>query len=334
MAYGQGSDCWIGIGEESTWGTSVSRTKFFQPVSVGMKAEITRGYSRTIYSLDPQRSFISRQRALGDIELEFLYSNHLKLLKHALGGSTIAQIGTTAAYKAEFARTNTAGAWTQLPAGLSVEVNEGIENYIHDGQKVNQLELRFQPDQLPSGVFSFVGRKATLNTSASSPTFGLDADMITPAQCSVFIGTTDWSAEVKGVTITVGNGLDAERGRMGSNLIKEPVRTQRPDTMVRLDLEYNDTTKALVADFLAGTAKSIMVKALGAAIGTNQQTFMVELPNCVIEDGFPTPSDTGIIPLTLSLKALAQAGGASWNNTVSSMGGAIRITVISTETSI
>lgn len=336
MASGQGSDCWVGIGEESTWGTSVSRTKFFQPVSLTPKVEINLGYSRTMYSLDPQRKFVQRRRSVGDVELEFLYSNHLKLLKHALGGSTIAQIGTTTAYKAEFARTTTAGAWAQLPNGLTVEVNEGIENYLHVGCKVGQLEIRLQPDQLPSGVFSLVGKDGSLNGSPSTPSFGSDTDMITPSQVAVYIGTTDYSAEVKSISFTIGNGLDAERGRMGSVNIKEPVRTQRPDTMVRLELEYNDTTKGLVADFLAGTSKSIRATATGAAIGASgqNQTFMIECPNCAIEDGFPAPSDTGIIPLTLSLKAMAQAGGASWQNTVSGMGGSIRITCITSETSI
>jgi hypothetical protein len=134
---------------------------------------------------------------------------------------------------------------------------------------------------------------------------------------TVTIDGTNMSVDARNVEATIGNALDGERGRYGSVYPKEAVRSgQRPDCMIRLELDYTDATKALVAKLLSGAAVSVKAKAVGAAIGATGQnlTYMFEAPNCTIEEGFPAPGDSGQIPLSLSLKAMP-AAAASFANT-------------------
>lgn len=323
-----GANAWAGIGEESTWGTAVARTKFFEILSSSLKVEQNTGFSRVTRGLDPQRRFIARQRAVGDLTTEVMYDGYLKLLKHLTGNTVSAAITAGQSYRHQFARA------AALPAGLSVEVNSDQQNYLFEGCKINQCVFKFETEELASAIWSVVGETGTVQ-SASTPTFPTDR-VILP-QYGVFAwGATDYSEHVRSVEITVGNSLDGERRRIGTNTIKEPVRgSQRPDVMWRVELEHNDVTAALVVDFLAGTqrkAKLTYDSAINIGASTDKYLIKFESPASYITDCFPPVSDPGILPLTMELRPVA-ALAADFDLNSAQMG-AIKISVQNSEAAI
>ena len=328
MAYGYSFDTWIGAGKESTWGTAVPRTRFYGIESASLKQEITKVWSKELRSRDPRCPITARQRGVGDVTLTPYYEGLEMLWQAALFGSTSKQL-VTGAYLWQFSRQTNAGVYAQVPAGLTLEENLGLESYLFAGAVVNQATLKCPANDYPSLQLSLASKGVALNASPSTPTFVADALIVQPGQCSVSIGGTDMSAQIDNVEITWGNSLDVESGQFGSTSIRQPVVKGRADTTLKLSLKYSDASKALVAAFLAGTAQSVKVTYSGGVIGATAYNYklMVECPTCTITDGFPAPSSEGALPLDLSLTAYATASGAAWDDATCTMGGAIRVSV-------
>lgn len=328
MGYGYSFDTWIGAGKESTWGTSVARSKYFGIESASLKQELTKIWSKELRGRDPRCPNTARARGVGDVTLTPYYEGMGLLWEAALFGSTSKQL-VAGAYLWQFSRQTNAGAYAQVPAGLTIEENLGIENYLFAGAVVNQATLKCPANDYPSLQLSMASKGVALNASPSTPTFIADSLIIQPSQCAVTIGGTDFSDQVENVEITWGNSLDVESGRFGSTNIKPPTVKGRADCTAKLTLKYGDASKALVAAFLAGTAQSLKIKYTGGAIGATayNYTLMIELPSCTITDGFPAPSGEGPLPLELDLTAYATASGALWDDATCGMGGAIRVSV-------
>ena len=317
MANAQGASVYVMYGKESTAGTPVTRTKAIEPLNAGVRVERSVGYSRTIRGLDPQRSFTRRLRGVGPFGFEMFFAGIEELLRQCTFGSKTTTI-VSGAYRHEFARTTDTGVYAAVPAGLSFEQHVDIENYLFTGVKCGQAVLSFPVDEMPSVAMDLVAMSGALNGTPTDPTglFPSDTHKITPDMITVTIDGTNMSIDARNVEATIGNAIDGERGRYGSINPKEAVRSgQRPDCMVRLELDYTDVTKGLVAKLISGASVSVKVAAAGAAIGATGQnlTYMFEAPNCTIEEGFPAPGDSGQIPLSLSLKAMPAAASAFTN---------------------
>jgi len=83
----------LGIGEESTYGTAVTRDKFIEITSDGLTVEEERVESATLNALYHDEDNVKRGSISvnGDIECEMRYSGMEKLLKHALGTVSTAE---------------------------------------------------------------------------------------------------------------------------------------------------------------------------------------------------------------------------------------------------
>lgn len=327
-----GANAWVGIGEESTWGTAAARSKFFEVTNMGVRLEKQIGFSRTVRGLDPTRKYDQFEIARGELEMELYYEGMLKLWKHLLYGTNTSTV--TGGAHHSFSRQTVGSDWAPLTNGLTVESEQDDANWLFTGMYINQAVFNFTPDQYPTVGLSMIGKTAAVNNTPSTPTFAADSRIILPNHCAFSFGATDYSTEVKSISITVGNSLDGERRRIGSTNPKQPVRSStRPDISIALDMEYNDSTSSLIADFIAGTSKDITITCLGDTIsGSTRYTFKLEFPNCVIDSAFPTIGDPGIIPLPVNLRPLVAANASFDVN--NGMGGAIRLTAITNETSI
>lgn len=328
MAYGYSFDAWIGAGKESVWGTTVPRTRFYGIESSSLKYEATKTYSKELRSRDPRCGNTTRSRGVGDIVVTPYYEGLGMLLEAALFGSKSKQL-VAGANLWQFSRTNTSGNYAQVPAGLTIEENLGLESYLYGGVVVNQATLKCPANDYPSLSLSCASKSVALNATPSTPTFTSDSLIVQPSQCSVSVGGTDFSAMVENVEITWGNSLDLEASCFGSTNIRQPLVKGRADCTAKLSLKYSDASKSLVASFLSGATVGLKVKYVGAAIGATayNYTLMVELPTCVISDGFPAPSSEGPLPLDVNLTAVATASGSSWDDATCGMGGALRVSV-------
>lgn len=326
-----GANAWIGVGEETTWGTAVARAKFFEIISGAIRAEKQIGFSRASRLLDPQRKFTARERAAGDLELELFYVGvPALLLKHLLGDVVTSTLTVGESYRHEIARA------IALPTGLSIETEMDQQNFLAVGCNIAQAVFALAPGQVPSATFSIAGRSVSDNTgSESSPTFPADRPLL-PDEASVTIGGVDYSTSISSITITIGNSLDAERARMDSRFVKPPVRSgDRPDITISIEAEHDDATDALVSAFLNGTEQEVTIEYLSAtSIGASADKYRMKLefPKCVHLNTFPEVRDPGILPLSIELQALAAAAADFDNN--SGQTGGVKITVDNDEATL
>lgn len=331
--YSYGANAWVGIGEESTWGTAVARTVFWECISNGLKHDIQKGFSRVSRGLDATRSFTAREMGRGALSMELLFESQLKLFKHLMGDSTTSSI-VTGAYRHEFVRT------ASLPTGLTVESEVDQQNFLFTGCKVQQAVIRVAPNEYPQIDADLVSYGCTVNSTPSSPADGSFSQKVIQPAFAVLTagsaGSTDYSQYVMGVEITIGNSLDGERRRIGSTRVKEPTRSAtRPDIQIRLDMEHNDVTAQWVTDFLAGTDQDLAIKFTSTTniTGSTPYAFWLECPVATITDCYPLVNDPGVVPLSVTLQP-KYAAAAAFDYTTTAKAGALKITVHNSEASI
>lgn len=325
-----GAQTWIGIGQESAWGSAAARTKFLEVISDALRVEKTIESSRVARGLDPQRTFTAFQIARGAIETELMYEGSLELLYHLLGSKVSSVLTAAQSNRHQIARA------ASLPTGLTIESERDQQNFLFLGQKIGQAVLRFVVDQYPSVEWSFTGSDGTDNTgSESTPVFPTDSPIL-PEHGKITIGGTDYSAESMSVEVTIGNALDGERRRIGAVTPKVPVRSStRPEVRIRIDAEHNSVTDAIVAAFLAGTDQEVTleyVSTLDIGSSADKFRFKLECPICEIVEAFPTVSDPGILPLPIEL--WAKYAPASAFDVDSGQDGAVKITVDNAQATI
>lgn len=316
-----GANTWLGIGEESTWGTSVARTKFFEFVNEGLQIDKQIAFSRVARGLDPVRSFVQFEIGRGEVGMEMMYAGYLKWLKHLLGTATDTTLTATKSYRHEFVRA------AVLPEGLTVEVNLDQQNLLFVGMRVAQAVLRCTPDVYPEILLSLSGKTGTINGSPSTPTFATDRP-ISPSTAVLTIGGVDYSGECSSVEFTIGNALDTERRQIGATTPKPAVRGKsRPEVEIKMQFEHSSLTKDLMADFKNGTERAVKLKYTGGVIGTSTDPYiyMIECPACDITAASPGVNDPGIPDMPLSLTAKSAVAGAFEN--VSANAGAIKVTI-------
>jgi hypothetical protein len=86
----------IGLGEESEWGTSVVRTKFFEINSDGLVVEEDRLHSEAIPQVYSDINEVSQSNinAGGEVEAEIRYQGHELLFKHAMGSISTSEVAS------------------------------------------------------------------------------------------------------------------------------------------------------------------------------------------------------------------------------------------------
>lgn len=303
MALGFGHESYIGIGEESTWGTSVARDKFFEYNSHGLAVEERKLISPSLFRVGIHKDRVVQGHVAvgGDINLNPQYGGGwLRLLKHGMGGlATIAVDPTNAAN----VRQHTFTIADSLPTGLSVEVDEDTTAFLLEGCKVSQLRFRIATESLLEVTASVIGQEVTTVT-ATSPTFATDP-LIKDSDAVL-----TWNAGsvcVREAEVVLSNNLTADRRCLNDRFVKEPVRGAKLAVTGRFVAEFENTT--LYTDFRNGTNRALRLRFTGsAAQGSYNYEFDMQCNvSKLMSGGMPPVDDAGPIIVEHSFQAFRDA---------------------------
>lgn len=302
-----GSECWIGLGEESTWGTAVTRINFYDVMRSTLKHDKVDGVLRGLRGLEPVEYFDAMELCRGEIEMEFWYQGFLKWFKHLMGSTDTTTI-EAGCFRHEFVRT------AALPTGLTIEQNYDDENFLFTGCKINQGVLTFRPREAASASFSVGGKAGAENASPSVVTDASfpDEKLILPTHGVITMGgagALDFSEYCQECRVTVGNALDLERPRFGSVYPKAAVRSGgKPDITIDLTLEYNNETHQIVQDFMNDQDQKFTLKFTSdeTIVAGRYYTFMVEAPASRLSAGanFPEINGAGIQTISVQMRPI------------------------------
>lgn len=255
MALGLGHASFLGIAEESVWGTPVARTDFIEYNQHSIGVEERKLISPSLYRIGTHKNRIQRGAVAvgGDIVFNPQYEGWLKILKHAMGGlATIAIDPTNAATVHQHTFTIA----DALPNGLTLELQEDpATSFVVEGCKVDQIAFRISTESLMEVTASVVGQDVNA-AAASTPTFDTTTPIIKDSDA-----TLTWNAGsvcVKEAEIVLANNLTRDRRCLADRLIKEPVRGGKLAVSGRFVAEFDSTT--LYDDFRNGTFRALRLR--------------------------------------------------------------------------
>lgn len=328
MAYGSGLSAQVGIAAETTVGTAVTVTKFFEFLDEGIAFSPTwlrgeglkagQAYSRV------SRVAQSRVTVAGDMTMEHADRGGMGLWwKHCLGSSaTAVQIGTTTAYQ----QIHIPGSSGKVGLGLTVQVGRPqtdavVRPHTYSGCKVVGWEFSCSDNEIAKLKLTLDGWNEATGTGLAAASYTAAAGVFSFEDASTFTlgGTastggspsmitittgTAVSTLVKGVTITGSTPLAVDRYGLGNaGVKKEQIDNGFPTVQIKLDAEYTSRTE--LYDLLkANTTTALQLDfTQGDAGGSNPFRLSFIAPACKVVEGSPAVSGPDLVQSSYTLEA-------------------------------
>lgn len=323
MATGSGLDAQIGFGEEVTWGTGVTVTRFLEFNSEGLEMEPTwleptglragQKYKRV------NRVRRSRKNVTGDVVVEHATRGMGLLWKHALGSTgTAEQITTTTAYS----QIHTPGDFRTL--GLTVQVGRPepssgtVRPHTFSGCKVTEWEFSLESDEIPTLSLTMDGRDETLATALATASYTAGSQIFDFSQATLKLGGTPATASGE-TTVTGGTAVSTivnsisisgeapkadERYGIGNlGLKSEQLENDTPTVTGSLSAEFSKVELYDVFD--ARTTTALELTFTGAAIGVSGEvdTLSFILPAVKLKTASPTVEGPDIVSMDTEFEA-------------------------------
>src|SRR5687768_2099581 len=121
MSQGQGYAAYAGIGVESTYGTAVAGSKWFQIVSESMKGKRGRIPSKVLGQLSMGRTTRGKAVVGGGFSMQMHWNGFERIIADAFGASSVTTSGSDP-------YTHTYALKAALPVGLTVLINRDAAN--------------------------------------------------------------------------------------------------------------------------------------------------------------------------------------------------------------
>lgn len=301
MATGAGIAGQLGLAAESTWGTPVTVTRFYELISESISYEIARIESEGIRS--EQRVIRSddwtpgTKRVSGSVELELSTKNMALVFVHALGGLSTSGAGPY---------THTITPATLTGKGLTVQVgrpsSDGtVQPFTFDGVKITAWELAFELDQIVKLTLELVGQDQTTGTALATASYTASNSLLAFTHGAITVGGS--AVKVKSGTIRGENPLNLDRVFLGDTTINEPIENGRR--------EY---TFDLACEFESLTALNRIVNGTEAALSvafTRSTDSITVTGNLRFDEGMPALEGFDVLEQPLSGKFVATAADST-----------------------
>jgi hypothetical protein len=211
MSQAFGDNSWIGVGVESTFGTPVARTKFFEFMSESVKLDAGLEARSSLRGRSRNRRGQKKHAVAGTVEFQLQVDGMEVFLKNALGSSSTSGAGPY---------THTISLARALPTGLSVELNRDASNiggssaFLYDGCQIAKMTLKHSPGDFLKMSVDLVGEGDSSLVAVSTPTFATFVGWDWDSFAATINGV---SVSIKDLEITLDNNLATERYNLGSN---------------------------------------------------------------------------------------------------------------------
>lgn len=305
MAIPSGLSAQIGFAEESTYGTPVTVTRFYEFREESLKLDVQRIESSALRAnarvLRSDRWAAGRKSVEGDVTFELANKSFGLLAKHAFGGIVTAQPdagGNPTVYK----HTVTPG---DLPISLTgqvgrTDVGGTTRSFTYHGLRVASWELACAVNDIASLKLGFIGEDEDTGTALASVSYPASLSLLTFVNGTLTIGGS--AADVKSATISGNNGLADDRYFLGSALRKQPVENAWREYSGSFEGEFESLTA--YNRFVNGTEAEIVLLFAGATISTTYK-YEAKITAQVRFDGAtPTVNGPGVLPQNLPWKVV------------------------------
>lgn len=296
MATAFGTNAWLGFGEESTYGTAVSPTKYIEITEDNLQGKQSLIAIPTLRSPSQNQRTYSKKSVEGSFKCSLGYSGFERLLKHALG--TVATTGPTSSVY-----THTFSLATALPTGLTLHVNRdsaalgGNSAFEYRGCQITKMSLRCAPEQILEAEFEVIGQDWG-NVAVATPTFpSFEAIDWTHLITCTFSST---SVNVKELEFVLENNLASDRYKLGTRLRQGLGRNGPRKVTLKVTTEFDSLTQ--YQWFMNQTDRSAVITFSNGASGSALRVFSINA-TCNAQGDDPSVSDSGPIMLTLNFEA-------------------------------
>lgn len=243
-------DSYLGIAEESTYGTAVAPTRFLEMVSEGLAGKYERIDSEAFRAgqrvLHRDRFQPNAKGAEGDLKLEVQDGSFGVLLKHMLGNiSSGAPVGDFTTHTATVA--NLTGKALTVQVGRTDNLGN-LHPFTYEGVKIKEWELSNETDGIlelsldldAEAEFIGVGGGAY---AVATPSYNTTSQLFTFVGGVVSIGGTEFS--VSDVSLKGDNKLNVERWflRTGATTKKEPLEEGLREYTFEVKGEFDGLTQ-------------------------------------------------------------------------------------------
>lgn len=286
----------LAFGVEAAWAERATPNRSFEFRTESLTAEKTRIESEAIRASEFQPRWGPGSSGVGgDVTFELANRGFGLIFQHALGAvATETPVGATDARDHVF----TPGDLT--PLGLTCQVVRDDVPFDYTGLKVGSLQLQCNVDEIATLTASLVGRAELLDQAAHVDAFPESLALMTFIHGALLLD--DAEVAVNAASMTLDNGLDADRRRLGSGLRRNPQRTAFRDLTGSLNADFTDL--ALYNRFVSGTeAKLELVFDTGVEIEAGFNFECRVLTNVRFDGTTPTVGGPGEIRQELEWKA-------------------------------
>jgi hypothetical protein len=259
----------VGVVNESTYGTPVVVSKFYDFKSESLKREQERMESA---SLRAQYRVISTDNwalgsinVSGDVEMEVRPKSHGFWWNHAIGGLVTSQPdagGNPTVYKHTF----TPG---DLPTSFTLQVgrpdlSDTVRVFTYSGCRITDWTLSCAVNEFASMQMSVLGRDEDTVTALATASYPTGNKPLRFVEGTVTIAGT--ATDVKSANIQGANNLSDDRYFLGSALRKQPLENALREYTGTFETEFADLTQ--YNRFVNGTEAAVVLLFQGSTIST------------------------------------------------------------------
>ena len=296
----------LGLGEESVYGTPVAASRFLFINSESIRATENKVYSPAIAKVSRQsaRQVQGRVDVGGDFTFNpgLSYYGFTMLLKHLLGTVSSAQPDVTAAPTAYRHTFSLADA---LPTGLTLEVGKDLVGHRFEGCKIQSMRLSGSAGEMLAVSCGILGRDVD-SIDDSEP-------VLTEGHIPVCTNATlSWGGtnhDVISFDIAIENPL-APRNFIDSRFTDEPARSGQRRISGNFTTEFQSA--ALWSDWRNATRRSLILTVTEAAIaGGYSYDLSITLPVTELQEGQAQLDTEGVLTIPVAFESFANASNTS-----------------------
>lgn len=310
-----GFKSWVGVGEESVYGTPVAITNWNEIISESMGMTRVPTPKSSMRRGSPSNFFQPTKQIGGTINFELMFEGYLKWLKHLFG--SVATVETEAATR----WTHTFTINNDLPTGLTVEIYRVLQSFQYHGIMVNQGNFTLEADQTLKMDLELIGEDES-KISASTPTFPTEL----LAQFAQGVFTIDATPfDVDTCNFQLNNGLIA-RPKVGSATTKRPARNELREVSGSFAKDWETADIAAIYDkWAAGTPVVLKLDITGPTLGAGNYKITLDVPRAVLQGEPPKIGGPGVIKTTIPWQGFYDEAGTQ---------DAIKLTVVNGQSSV
>lgn len=270
MSLRLGTGTAVGWGQETDWGTPVSRTTWARVVSVDMRMKPERKPRPVLASGTvgiANRMFTGSIAVQGTIVLVMAFEGLGLLLKHALYKAP-----TTTGGSSPYTHTYEMQA-SQPTGGLTFEVVIGDSGQaeVFSGCRVNKMTIECKPGDVARVTLDIIGKSSGGRVAAGTPTYTTNDGLVDVTHDMISALTWDANYVLDSYKLTVDNKL-SQRPKLGSFYTADPKLSSMRE--VSLEIEWESEDDSLYTALQSGTSETASVSITGtgdyaASIGIN-----------------------------------------------------------------